>query len=916
MFQAHLKSRVGRRLFIRFLLAAMLPMVGLSLFTYHHVSQLLLDNEYSRLKQDSKAYGMSLIEGLNSRAGQLKHHVNHAARQAPINSDELEGFTNLTRLPLDAIPALSRADRHHLALDRLLFRLSPTQPGMLLVQGKAGDVIAGAIASQDLWKNDTAPENYCVIDTDHRPLFCTPGLSPPDQAAWPQPQSGMNAGVFPWRVGGTEYLGAYWQARLTAAYNHPGFIILVASRQSDALADLAYFRLVFPAIVILALALAAGLASNQIQRQMKPLERLNEGTRRLAAGDFDAVVPELGADEFGSLGRAFNQMSGKLRYKFYMLNMLAELDRAILSASEMDYVIQAVLGHIRQAIPCDSAGILRLDEDGTGILLTAQDATGGLPGEIGKTSMGISKILDVDLTQPWHSLDLAKHDFDCLTTLAAQPLALAYLFPVRANARLDSILILGFIGQPQDPDEIVRAGISLADRLAVTASNMAWEEKLYHQAHYDALTDLPNRVLLRDRVEQAMLRAKREHTAVAAMLIDLDNFKQVNDSLGHSAGDTLLIECAHRLGSLSRRSDTVARLGGDEFIFLIPDLASAGVETAAMNIARQINETLALPVSISDRPINIGASIGIALYPDNAANSEDLLKMADAAMYEAKRNKTGGISFYSEKMNEAVRARFELAQELRAAIENNELLLHYQPKVAVDSHRIVGAEALIRWNSPKRGLVPPMHFLPLLNEMGLGDWLGEWVLNTACAQAQAWQLQGLPSILMSVNISPANFINGSILGLVRDALARSGLSPECLELEILEDTTITAFDEVHATLTELREMSVQIALDDFGTGYTSLVYLNRIPANILKIDRAFISDLLSNPRQETLLHHIIAMAKVLNYTVVAEGVEELSQLEMLRGMNCDIIQGYLFSKPLPAEAFAQLLNQAYLDPAP
>lgn len=915
VFQAHLKSRVGRRLFTRFLLAAMLPMVGLSLFTYHHVSQLLLDNEYSLLKQDSKAYGMSLIEGLNSRTSQLKHLIGRTAPQTQFNPNEFNGFTSLKRLPIDAIPGLSQADRHHLAQDRPLLRLSPTQPSLLLAQDESGNVIAGAIPSLALWKNDKAPENYCVIETDHKPLFCTPELSPPDQAAWPQLHSDMNAGVFPWRVGGTEYLGAYWRASLTASYNHPGFIILVVSRKSDALADLAYFRLVFPALVFLALALAAGLASNQIQRQMKPLERLNEGTRRLAAGDFNAVVPEQDEDEFGSLGQAFNHMSGKLRYKFYMLNMLAELDRAILSASEMDYVIQAVLGHIRQAIPCDGAGILRVDEDGKGVLLTAQEAASGIPGDICKTNLALSELLDVDFTTPWHALDLTACNPGYMAKLSVQPLILAYLFPVHVNECLNSILILGFMAKPKDPDEIVKAGVSLADRLAVTASNMAWEEKLYHQAHYDALTDLPNRVLLRDRVEQAMLRANREHTAVAAMLIDLDNFKQVNDSLGHSAGDALLIECAHRLSSLSRRSDTVTRLGGDEFLILITDLASAGVETAAMEIAQKINETLALPTTISDRRIIIEASIGIALYPDNAASFEDLLKMADAAMYEAKRNKTSGISFYSEKMNEAVRARFELAQELRAAIENNELLLYYQPKVEIATHHIVGAEALIRWNSPKRGLVPPMHFLPLLNEMGLGDWLGEWVLNTACAQAMAWQSQGLPSIIVSVNVSATSFMNGSILQLIKDALAETGLSPEHLELEILEETAITAFEKVQAILTQLREMSVHIALDDFGTGYSSLVYLSQIPANVLKIDRAFINTLLSNPRQKTLLHHIIAMAKTLNYTVVAEGVEQFSQLEMLRDMNCDIIQGYLFSKPLPAEVFAQLLKQGYIEPA-
>lgn len=913
MFQAHLKSRVGRRLFVRFVLAAMLPLAGLSLFTYQHVSQLLLDNQYNHLKQDSKAYGMSLIAGLNSRAIHLKHLAGRTASQDIDSSAAPEYFTSLTRHSTDNIPHLSSADRLHLGQGRPLIRYSPDFV-LLLYQSMDGQIITGAIASKSLWKIDSAPENYCVLDTNRRPLFCTPELKPPEPASWPQLQSGMNAGIFPWRADGVEYLGAYWQARLTVAYNHPGFIILVASRKSEAQADLAYFRLVFPAMVILTLALAAGLASNQIQRQMKPLERLNEGTRRLAAGDFDVKLGELDEDEFGSLSRAFNHMSANIRHKFYMLNLLAELDRAILSASEMDYVIQAVLGHIRQAISCDAAGILRLDKNGNGVLLTAQDTVGNQSSVISNTRLAEAGILESALTQSWQILDFDQRDSGCLQELLGHALKLAYVFPVRVHERLDSILVLGFAGPPPEPGEMVKAGINLADRLAVTASNMAWEEKLYHQGHYDALTDLPNRVLLRDRVEQAMLRASREGTAVAAMLIDLDNFKQVNDTLGHSAGDALLVECARRLASLSRRSDTVARLGGDEFLFLIPDLAHAGVETTAMEIARKINEALVEPTAISDRPINISASIGIAIYPDNAANFEDLLKMSDAAMYEAKRAKTGA-SFYSEKMNEIMRAHFELAQEVRAAIENNEFLLYYQPKVDIATHRIIGAEALIRWNSPKRGLLSPIHFLPVLDELGLNDWLGEWVLNTACVQAMAWQSLGLPRIAVAVNIPPANFMNGSILPLVRKALDRTGLRPEFLELELLEETAITSFDKVQAILTKLREMHVHIALDDFGTGYSSLVYLSQIPANILKIDRAFINDLLTNPRQKILLGHIIAMAKTLNYSVVAEGVEKQSQLEMLLDMNCDIIQGYLFSKPLPAEEFSLLLKQEFIEPA-
>lgn len=911
MLPAHLTSRVGRRLFIRFLLAAMLPMVGMALYTYFSVSQLLLDSEYQRLKQDSKSYGMSLIEGLNTHASLLQHLASNANPGSAIQADALAGFTDLVKVRADEMSEISPTERRHLAQGKPLLRLSLSEPSRLMLEDHAGNIYSGTIAARDIWKNDSAPEHYCVLDKAYHPLFCSPGLSPPAAAVWQQPRGNVNTGVFPWRVQSTEYLGAYWQANLNVAYDHPGFLILVASHKADALADLAFFRLVFPAIVLLALALAAGLAINQIRRQMQPLDRLNAGTRRLAGGDFDVVLPDQADDEFGRLGQAFNHMSEKLRYKFNMLNMLAELDRAILSASEMNYVVSAVLDHVLQAIPCDSAGLLRLEEDGKGVLLNV----GKQPGEIRKSSLTVpDKLRNLDFKQGWLTLDLAQCDAECLASLSDSVFKMAYLFPIRIKDKLDSILILGFNELPRDYEEVVTAGISLADRLAVAASNMAWEEKLYHQAHYDALTDLPNRVLLRDRVEQAMLRSQRELSSTAAMLIDLDNFKQVNDSLGHSAGDALLIECARRLTALSRRSDTVVRLGGDEFLFLVPDLAKADLEATTISLANKISEALTAPISIAERSISVGASIGIAFYPENASSFEDLLKMADAAMYAAKRGKTDGISFYSREMNAAVQARFELIQELRAAIKNNEMLLYYQPKVEIASYRIVGAEALVRWNSPKRGLVPPLRFIPLLNEMGLGDWLGEWALNTACSQSMAWQSEGLAPVRLSVNIAPENFVNGSILELVWNALSRTGLNPDLLELEILEETTITSFQAVHSILAQLREKSVHVALDDFGTGYTSLVYLNQIPANVLKIDRAFISDLLTNQRQRTLLRHIIAMAKVLGFTIVVEGVEELAQMEILREMDCDIIQGYLFSKPVPADEFARLLRNGFIDP--
>ena len=374
-------------------------------------------------------------------------------------------------------------------------------------------------------------------------------------------------------------------------------------------------------------------------------------------------------------------------------------------------------------------------------------------------------------------------------------------------------------------------------------------------------------------------------------------------------GDALLIECAQRLKSHIRQSDTVARLGGDEFILLVPELAPGSESDKLESLARKLNEVLALPILIAGRQITISVSIGIALHSDEAEDFEDLLRMADAAMYEAKRQQPGGFRFYSANINEKAQARFELVQDLREAISRQELILYYQPKFELAGRRIVGAEALARWNSPKRGLVPPGLFIHLLDEMGLTDWLSDWVLKTACAQMAAWDRLGLPPLSVSVNISPAQFQFGNLLEKVRSALDVNGLAPQRLEIEILETTAVDHSPEVRDTLAGLREMNVNIALDDFGTGYSSLVYLTQVPANILKLDRAFIINLVSDVRQQAIVERIIALAKVLNFCVVAEGVEEVVQMDLLAAMHCDVIQGYLISRPIPPDDFVHLLKK-------
>ncbi|MDO9224937.1 MAG: EAL domain-containing protein [Pseudomonadota bacterium] len=900
MLQPLFNNQVGRRLLLRFVLAALLPMSGVVVFAYFQIGNLLVDLNYRRLQQDSRSLGMSFIASLNWRAEALQREAARLADEGGPPDSNLDGFVRIERLQKPRL--LNNQEAHHMRNGRVVLRASGGNPLTMLarIPGRE-EIVSGTLDPRSLWLDEEAPEHYCVVGTNFKRHFCTPELHPPNAETWPTLMARRNLGVFDWRIRGsngeTAYLAGFWRANLRPAFAHDGFIIMVADSKAAVLKGLERFNVVFPALILAAMALASLLAINQIRRQIRPLERLSEGTRQLAKGDFDVIVQAEGDDEFAALAGAFNQMSGKLRNKFQLLKMLSALDQAILGATDMEHLLHSTLDHIHDAIPCDSAGLLRFNDNG---MVDFSAAPARPPG---MNATEILECLSLDDTQPWRRIDLDAPRAGCVRRLFDPPTRVVLLFPIRAGKRLETLLILGYETPPDDIDEILAAGRGIADRLAVAASNLAWEEKLYHQAHYDALTNLPNRALLRDRVEQALSRADREQHLVAAMLLDLDSFKQVNDTLGHSAGDALLIECARRLRAQVRQSDTVARLGGDEFIILLPDLPRGG-ETALLDaVARKLNQYLAEPMLIADRQITNSVSIGIAIYPDNAGGGEDLLKMADAAMYESKRRQRGGFRFYSAEMNAQATARFDLAQDLREAVAHNELTLYYQPKVELASGRIVGAEALVRWLSPKRGVVPPGHFVPLLGEMGLNGWLDDWVLESACAQMAAWDRAGLPAISVSVNMSPENFQDDDLPSKIRELLARHELEHPRLELEILEATAVSESSTVHDTLLALRGMAVGIALDDFGTGYSSLVYLTRLPANVLKLDRAFIGDLATNPRQQAIVERIIALAKSLDFLVTAEGVEDEDQRNLLAGMDCDWIQGYLISPPLPAESF-------------
>jgi diguanylate cyclase (GGDEF)-like protein/PAS domain S-box-containing protein len=429
--------------------------------------------------------------------------------------------------------------------------------------------------------------------------------------------------------------------------------------------------------------------------------------------------------------------------------------------------------------------------------------------------------------------------------------------------------------------------------------------QMTHTAHHDVITSLPNRLLLNDRITQSISMALRQSRPFAVLFLDLDNFKIVNDSLGHAGGDELLRSVSKRLLSCVRASDTVSRQGGDEFAVLLPEITHA--EDAA-TCAAKILIALNAPYIIGVRTVHVGASIGISLYPRDGADSETLLKSADMAMYHAKERGRGNFQFFEAAMNLRAVQRQSMESELRRALKNQEFLLHYQPKVNLDTGEITGVEALIRWQQPDGGLLPPADFVPIAEDCGLIVPMGRWVMREACKQARAWQDAGLRHLRMAVNVSAVEFREKGFVDYVRMILSDTGLEAHYLVLELTERVLMENAKSTALVLEELKAMGVQLAVDDFGTGYSSLSYLRQFPIDVLKIDQSFIQKITSNLDASTIISAIIGMGRNLHHIVIAEGIETHEQITYLQSQHCEEGQGYLLSPPVGAIQFGHLLE--------
>ena len=653
----------------------------------------------------------------------------------------------------------------------------------------------------------------------------------------------------------------------------------------------------FALVLLMAFAVAALIA----ERYLPPLSALHRGLARLRERRFE-TLPRVAVGEFRPLEREFNLASMSLQRDWRAFEVLGEVDRALLAASEIDRALDVVLPKFRELTRSECVGVVLLDPTAHshGRLFTAALGADEMP--VQRVTFDGAMISTV--RESFEGLTIARaeesrHAF--LGTLRDCGAEFFWLWPVLSQEHISAVLAVGYAGVPQVAAEVAGFGTECAARIGVALSNSARGEQLYHQAHHDQLTGLPNRLLFRDRLSQELASAADGHQRGALMYVDLDHFKKINDTVGHNGGDQVLQIVAQRLRACIKEVDTVARLGGDEFTLI---LRNVGTAESAHRIASRVSEALQEAVNIGGRDHHVGASIGITLFPDDATVLDELMRNADLAMYRAKADGRARVVFYNREMQRMPALVAESG--LHNALQRREFSLYYQPQYALGTGKLSGLEALLRWQPPREAMRYPGQFVPAAEQSGLIVDIGAWVLEAGCEQMAEWSAAKVAPPRLALNVSVFQLRQPDFHKLVRRTLERTGVAPDRLEFELTE--SVFADEDALATLHKLSALGVYLSLDDFGTGYSSLGYLRAHPVQSIKIDRSFIEEVATNLTAATLAETMITMAHALGKKVVAEGVETMQQLEFLRERRCDFAQGFFLARPAATSDITALLQ--------
>jgi diguanylate cyclase (GGDEF)-like protein len=924
-----LTGGVGRRILGLFFLAALLPVIFTAFLAFYEVGRGLERDVNRELRELSKAYGISAwtsLETATEKASEVVRIIEQGGVEAIQDRQYLlQGFASISLMSpsypeatlygTQALPISAAAiDFEQLAAgnSQLLEVRGPAESELILLRGtdigtENQSVFAFQLHPESVW---SAPEHlpymtdFCAFSGSGSTLHCTAEMDASILPRFSSDRYTRDRRPVRTLVGDEEHLAGTWELFLEGRLSHPSIYVVASQPKAYALRSGADFRRIFPPALILVILLVGTLSFNLIGQSLIPLQRLTILARQFAAGDLASRVRIRTGDEFESLADAFNNMAGRLGQQIATLKAMSNIDKLILSGAEFEEVSEDVIEHLIKLTGYEAAAIIARDVDGRNeakMISWCEDQFTheriALPKELGHDWCQPREV-EVKMVNP----AVAPYRDRFLT----YGMRFVLIIPVVLNDELKGILLLGSGKSFESHGARVQRCIDLAGRLAVALASAEREEALYRQAHFDELTGLPNRQLLKDRLKQHLVSARRNNANGAILFLDLDRFKEINDVFGHSVGDIVLKQTAERIINEVRDTDTVARLGGDEFVVVMPEHAPGNVlRMAASRILSRLSE----PFQVRGSNHFLSASIGIVVFPDDGDSVETLLQNADAAMYRAKDAGRSRFEFFSKRLNAESRRKIELERDLRSAFDDHQLEVYYQPQFDLTDGAVWGAEALMRWRHGDQGFVPPNEFIQLAEDSGLIVDMGRWVMEQTCTDLRSILNMGLHPGSMSINVSARQLREGNFASDVLDTLQRHDIHPGYLQLEITETAVAENPDAAINILNVLRDAGVQVAIDDFGTGYSSLSYLQQMPFDLIKIDKSFIDMIGSGGSSENICRTIIKMASELGKKSIAEGVETREQADFLIENGCDFVQGYFYSHPLPQDEFQAFVEK-------
>ena len=917
------QSKVARRIFFLFIFSALIPVIMLAILQALQLEQQSSDKNKLEVRQESKKIGMNLLEKFAFLDSKLIWISNHSGKNDFDLIDKKESNASKFLPDFDSLTLEKNGKSSVLSGD--LMTISSSYPPashsriMSVVHEKTVDVyfifkpnstytLTGKLDKKALCKVDNKAGTLTwIIDGQDR-IICQNS-----SAKLPQELHGRNvhSGVFDWQWDNKDYFVGYWSIFLQYYFESNNWKVVFAQPKVSYLSKAKSLVSIFLPTTMIALILSMFFSQFQIRRYLIPLEKLTGAIRRISKGKFESPLVITSGDEFEELGEAFNTMTKQLNQQFQALSLLSDLDRTILLNPDVEKVIKIISANLKNIVDYDVLVIGTMTQE---------------------TQLTMKVLIDDLILKKQHmeKLLIAREDIEILRKSKKNTLSLPHkkpppylsrlnqlerhfiVFPISHQNHLLAVICVGFCELEAQSQCNTLTLMDIFNRISVVYTHLEWEKKLYHQAHYDDLTNLPNRFFLHIQLKKAIASAKSKRLFGVLMFIDLDNFKDINDTLGHSIGDLFLIEVASIMKNALAQRGMLARVGGDEFTILITDIKSQEkAKQIATEVAENILASLGLPIQLVNNEFRASASIGIVVYSDNGFSSTDLLRCADMSMYKAKESGKNLFVFFSDELEHVLRERNELIKDLHIAIEKEQFVLYFQPKIDSSNNQMIGAEVLLRWQHPTRGMISPNIFISLAEESNLIISLGNWVFRAVCRQIQAWQEQNIVCPPLAVNLSPKQFLYEGFEKYVQDILEETKVKSSQIEFEITEGTLISSFSKTISIMQNFNAMGISFSLDDFGTGYSSLSYLKVLPIKTIKIDQSFVINKLHDEKNINIVQAIITLASNLNLEVIAEGVETKFESELLDKMGCRIQQGYYFSYPLDNLAFRNQFLSKY-----